>query len=102
MPYFDDLFDDEDLQNSRSGQDGIGDIDEWSRGVIQSVHDATEEIEVDENQERVDRHMINLWRKKQELNLRLAQKRGDRNIRRQLGALNKEIEEYALTLTKQN
>ncbi|XP_037579724.1 uncharacterized protein LOC119462449 [Dermacentor silvarum] len=90
------------FRESRSGQDGIEDIDEWSRGVIQSVHDATEEIEVDENQERVDRHMINLWRKKHELNLRLEQKRGDRNLRRQLAALNKEIEEYALTLTKQN
>ncbi|KAH7974028.1 hypothetical protein HPB49_008575 [Dermacentor silvarum] len=90
------------FRESRSGQDGIEDIDEWSRGVIQSVQDATEEIEVDENQERVDRHMINLWRKKHELNLRLEQKRGDRNLRRQLAALNKEIEEYALTLTKQN
>ncbi|KAH7938192.1 hypothetical protein HPB49_021493 [Dermacentor silvarum] len=87
---------------SQSGQDGIEYIDEWSRGVIQLVQDATEEIEVDENQERVDRHMINLWRKKHELNLRLEQERGDRNLRRQLAALNKEIEEYALTLTKQN
>ncbi|KAH7949457.1 hypothetical protein HPB49_010610 [Dermacentor silvarum] len=46
--------------------------------------------------------MINLWRRKQELNSRLAQKRGDQNLHRQLAALNKEIEEYALTLTKQN
>ncbi|KAH7933408.1 hypothetical protein HPB49_012250 [Dermacentor silvarum] len=88
------------FRDSWSGQDGIEDVDEWSTGVIQSVHDATEEIEGDENQERVDRHMMNLWRKKQELNLRLAQKRGDRNFRRQLAALNKEIEQYALTLTK--
>ncbi|KAH7938730.1 hypothetical protein HPB52_000149 [Rhipicephalus sanguineus] len=30
------------FRNSRSDQDGIEDIDEWSKGVIQSVHDATE------------------------------------------------------------
>ncbi|KAH7932192.1 hypothetical protein HPB52_024830 [Rhipicephalus sanguineus] len=39
------------FRNSRSDQDGIEDIDEWSKGAFQSVHDATEEIEVDENQE---------------------------------------------------
>ncbi|KAH9380467.1 hypothetical protein HPB48_008789 [Haemaphysalis longicornis] len=33
---------------------------------------------------------------------KISKKRGDRNLRKQLAALNKEIEEHALELTKQN
>lgn len=86
----------------RSGQDPINNIDDWSKGVIQSVQDATEEIELEDDQEAVDGHLVSLWKKKKELERKISQKRGDRNLRKKLAALNKEIEEYALELAKQN
>lgn len=91
------------FRNGRTGdEEGISNIDDWNKKVIQSVNEATEEVEVDEDIEGVDRHMVRLWRKKKDLETRLTQKRGNRNLRRELAVLNKEIEEYALVLTRQN
>lgn len=54
------------FRNIRSGQDPIKDINDWSKGVVQSVKDASEEID-DVDQEVVDRHLVRMWKKKKVL-----------------------------------
>lgn len=80
----------------------ISDIAEWSDGVVRTVKEATEAVEIEGDNKALDRRLVNLWRKKKRLEDRLRQKRWARNIRKQIAALNKEIEEHAITLTKQN
>lgn len=68
--------------------------------MIQSVQHATEEIDAGD-EEVVDRHLVSMWKKKKNLERKISQKRGDRNLRKEVAALNREIEDYALELTKQ-
>ncbi|KAH7972093.1 hypothetical protein HPB52_006339 [Rhipicephalus sanguineus] len=80
----------------------ICDIAEWCDGVLRTVKAATEVVETDGDNEVVDRRLVNLWRKKKALENRLQRRRWDRIIRKQIAALNRQIEEHAITLTKQN
>ncbi|KAH7969378.1 hypothetical protein HPB52_017497 [Rhipicephalus sanguineus] len=77
-------------------------IAEWCDGVLRTVKAATEVVETEGDNEVVDRRLVNLWRKKKGLENRLQRRRWDRNIRKQIAALNRQIEEHAITLTKQN
>lgn len=68
------------FRDSRAGQTQITDIEEWSKGILDSVQEATEDLEVDENQEKVNSHMAGLWRRKRQLEEKLKKKKRNRNI----------------------
>lgn len=90
------------FRNIGTDNEPIEDIGTWSRKIIDATQTATDELEVDEVLEIVDSHLIGLWRKKRDIEEKIRNKRWDRNLRKRIAILNKQIEEYSLQLTKQN
>ncbi|KAH9382572.1 hypothetical protein HPB48_011998 [Haemaphysalis longicornis] len=70
--------------------------------MLDAAHAATHELETGESIGMIDSHLVSLWRKKKELEGRVKSKKLDRNMRKRIAALNKEIKEYSLELTRVN
>ncbi|KAH9375893.1 hypothetical protein HPB48_012533 [Haemaphysalis longicornis] len=90
------------FRNIGTDNEPMEDIGAWSKKIIDATQTATDELEVDEVLGVVDSHLIGLWWKKRDIEEKIQNKRWDRNRRKRIAILNKQIEEYSLELTKQN
>lgn len=90
------------IRKEASLPDDIYNIDEWTHLLKTHIGQATTTIEDEDAPPALDSKLLNMWSRKSNLEKRLKAQRWNRNIRRELARLNKEIETYAIKLNEQN
>lgn len=70
--------------------------------VRSSAEQAAKRIPEGANPSQADARLLHMWEAKQSLERRLQRQKLNRNLRRRLAALNREIDGYANQLTRQN
>lgn len=80
----------------------ILDIDIWAQDLCQDAKAVTHTLDQADHLEIADSRLLHLWEAKRGLENRLKRQRWNRNLRRRIARLNKEIEDHAAKLTQQN
>lgn len=80
----------------------IDDIQEWAEQLHRDTKQATKDIPVEADLYQADAKLLHMWEAKQGLQKRLRKQKLNRNLRRRLAALNRDIENYANQLMRQN
>ncbi|XP_072143706.1 uncharacterized protein [Dermacentor andersoni] len=77
------------------------DIEEWSTEIVNKVENATKEVETDERVHRVDSRLAHLIAAKQSILSRWKTQRTNRQLRKKVAELNREIESHSRVLCTQ-
>lgn len=80
----------------------IDDIEEWIKQLQLDARKATKTVAEDSGLETMDTRLLHMWQAKTSMEKRLKSQKWNRNLRRRIARHNKEIEEYALKLSRQN
>lgn len=80
----------------------IIDIKAWVDNLQQNVKQATITIPEEANIQAADAKLLHMWEAKASLERRLKQQKLNRSLRKRISILNKQIEDYAHQLTRQN
>ncbi|XP_077539808.1 uncharacterized protein LOC144152414 [Haemaphysalis longicornis] len=80
----------------------ITDIEEFVEQLHTHARKATKTIPEEAELQEADTKLLHMWEAKQSLQRRLSKQKLNRNLRRRIAYLNREIEEYANELTRQN
>lgn len=84
------------------GEETILDIEKWVEKLLQSVKKATEIVPEEAAMEEVDSKLLHMWEAKNNIQKRWKSQKHNRNLRKKVAALDKEIEVHANRLTQQH
>lgn len=76
-------------------------IEKWTEGLITAVSQATTEVETDEEISRMDPRLAHMLEARRALQKRWKRQRHNRNLRKRIAALGREIEKYSRQLCTQ-
>lgn len=79
----------------------VDDVERWSASLVSAAKDATTEVEVPEEADRVDPRLAHLVEARRSLQRRWKRQRHNRTLRKRVAALGKEIERYSRQLCAQ-
>ncbi|KAG0439854.1 hypothetical protein HPB47_016503 [Ixodes persulcatus] len=80
----------------------IADIQEWAEQLRRDAKQATKEIPEDAELYQADAKLLHMWEAKHSLHQRLQTQKLNRTLRRRLAILDRDIEDYADQLSRQN
>lgn len=79
----------------------IIDIDEWTSKLHRAIKEATKEIPEEAGLEAADSKLLHLWEARSSLQERWKKQRHNRNLRRRIARLDRDIEDHANRLSRQ-
>lgn len=82
--------------------DDIEDIQEWTTAVMKTVDDATQEIETDEDIDKMDSRLAHILEAKSSLKARWLKQHTNRRLRKRIAELNKQIAKHCRVLCPSN
>lgn len=79
----------------------IDDIEEWTRDITAAVENASTEIDTSDSIPTMDPHLAHMIEARQSLQRRWKRNRTNRNLRKRIARLGREIEAYSQQLCRQ-
>lgn len=89
------------FRNKGTRNEEITDVEDWTKDIVTMVKEASTEIETDTEVSTVDTKLAHLIEARQSIQRRWRRNRTNRNLRRRVARLGKEIESYSRKLCRQ-
>ncbi|KAG0414931.1 hypothetical protein HPB47_007902, partial [Ixodes persulcatus] len=91
----------EEARNSTTDATTITDIEQWTAQLHRAVKQATKEIPEEAGLEAADSKLLHLWEARNSLQEKWRRQRLNRNLRRKIARLDRDIEDHANRLARQ-